>query len=336
LGFYSGGILINSILAGANDADNAFYMISRPDEQGEFDVAGAAFGSQFQDSSAVALGCAPTSFGFPKAQPIKGSVGYGHALFVGVDWEAQTHSCGNADLLDTFILYSFNDPFNDLDDLNLARVTVSCFGAPDCVATEGEGGMDPETEPPLDPNDSRVTSAQVTFEGEREFLWVTQSIGAGTYNKPICRWYKIDLNGWPSSGTAMPFVDSSGTVGPPSSPPPPSEHPEMGRFYPAGIVDPSTGTLGVVFARSSPDEKASIRCWGRLANGTIFTPEVANPENPVGDTPNLGNECADWGDYFDVELGPDDGSSWGTGLYMKQGGEDPELWGTWIFRFTVD
>jgi hypothetical protein len=109
----------------------------------------------------------------------------------------------------------------------------------------------------------------------------------------------------------------------------------MGRFYPAGIVDPSTGTLGVVFARSAPNETASIRAWGRLGNGTIFTPVVAK-QSPVGDTPNLGMVCTRWGDYFDVELDPDDGSFRATGMCMKQGGEDPELWGTWIFRFTVD
>jgi hypothetical protein len=78
-----------------------------------------------------------------------------------------------------------------------------------------------------------------------------------------------------------------------------------------------------------------IRAWGRLGNGTIFTPVVAK-QSPVGDTPNLGMVCTRWGDYFDVELDPDDGSFRATGMYMKQGGEDPELWGTWIFRFTVD
>jgi hypothetical protein len=335
LGSYSGGVLINSILAGTFDADNVFYLISRPNQQGAFEVAGPAFGSDFV-LPAGTLGCAPTSFGFPKAAPIKGDADYDHALFVGVDWNAQTETCDTAGKFDSFILYSFNDPFNDLSDRSLARVTVSCFASGDCVQTEGEGGMDPETEVPLDGYDTRVQSAQVTIEGESEYLWIMQSIGAaGTFNKPICRRYKIDLNGWPASGTATPFVDSSGTVGPPSSPPPPSSHPEMGRFYPAGIVDPSTGTLGVVFARSSPDETTSVRAWGRLANGTIFTPVVAK-QSPVGDTPDLGATCVRWGDYSDVELDPDDGSFWSTGMYMKEGGEDPELWGTWIFRFTVD
>jgi len=335
LGLYADAILVAADLGGQDSRDNVFWFISRePDQQGEFQVAGPAFGSDFV-LPAGTLGCAPgQGFGHEKAMPIKGSEDYDHALFVGVDWTPQTQTCENAGKLDSFILYAFMDPFDDLSDRRIARVTVSCFASGDCVETEGEGGMDPETELPLDGYDTRVQSAQVTVEGESEFLWITQSIGAaGTFNKPICRWYKIDLNGWPASGTATPFVDTSGTVGPPPFPPPPSVDPEMGRLYPAGIVDPSTGTLGVVFARSAPGETTSVRAWGRLANGTIFSPDVAI-QNPVGDTPDLGATCVRWGDYSDVELDPDDGSFWATGMYMKEGGEDPELWGTWIF--TVD
>jgi hypothetical protein len=141
LGIWSDGIIISADLAGSMSRDNVFYFISRPDEQGEFEVAGPAFGSDFI-LPAGTLGCAPgQGFGHEKAMPIKGDPDYDHALFVGVDWMPQTETCENAGTLDSFILYSFMDPFNDLSDRRIARVTVSCFGSPDCVETEGARGV---------------------------------------------------------------------------------------------------------------------------------------------------------------------------------------------------
>jgi hypothetical protein len=142
LGSYVGGVLLSAYLGGEDTRDNVFYFVSHePDQQGVFAVAGPAFGSDFI-LPAGTLGCAPgQGFGHEKAMPIKGDPDYDHALFVGVDWTPQTETCENAGTLDSFILYSFMDPFNDLSDRRIARVTVSCFGSPDCVETEGARGV---------------------------------------------------------------------------------------------------------------------------------------------------------------------------------------------------
>jgi hypothetical protein len=73
------------------------------------------------------------------------------------------------------------------------------------------------------------------------------------------------------------------------------------------------------------------------------TPSPASPKTklfrarPTPPTPKWPSACTSssdesvrWGDYFDIELDPLDGSFWMTGMYMKLGGQLGELWGTWI------
>jgi hypothetical protein len=330
LGFAQNVWLVSGFLASsAETRDSVFYLVDKQTLAHSDPLFVAVL---FCDLDPL-LCCAQSNTGLPIPMPSKGGTGTTTAFFVGVDEIAQTPQCGLQLLVDSLVVYAVTDPMGD-EGYHHAKVTVGCFDAsPQFVPTLGDppdGGWPGEAERPLDPTDGRVTSVQHRVESGEEFLYVTLSANeppstAGSPDRAVVKWYKIDLKGWPS-GPRTPVVVESGQI---------AATPQVGQpivhyFFPSGVVN-ADGTFGIVAARAGAGETAEIAFWARLANGTVVGPDIAKP-SAFGDTPDipLMGDSARWGDYFDIELDPLDNSFWLTGMYMKSGGQFGELWGTWV------
>jgi len=131
----------------------------------------------------------------------------------------------------------------------------------------------------------------------------------------VARWYHMDLNGWPNSGSNPTLVQQgeiSGALG---------QH----HFFPA-IYSDKFDNVGLIMSRSSNSEFASIQVAGRVPSdpaGTMSTPV----QLAIGDAGTSGR----WGDYLDIAMDPnDDTTFWIMGMYAKNFG-----WQTWIDSFTI-
>jgi hypothetical protein len=144
-------------------------------------------------------------------------------------------------------------------------------------------------------------------------LYTAQGISAPG-NRTRARWYEINTNGWPDSGTA-PLVAQQGNV----------TGPGLNYFYPAIATD-RFGRVGMVMARAAAEEFAGIWVTGREPGDAAG--EMSEPVRlAVGDVGTSGR----WGDYFDIAVDPnDDRTFWVVGQYPKNFG-----WQSWIGSFQV-
>ncbi|MAO25011.1 MAG: hypothetical protein CMJ35_06180 [Phycisphaerae bacterium] len=131
----------------------------------------------------------------------------------------------------------------------------------------------------------------------------------------VARWYHIDVNGWPHSGSNPSLVQQGEVTGDDA------RH----YFFPA-IYSDRDHNVAMVTASSSPSEYASVRVSGRLDSDPLGT--MSEPiELAIGDNGASGR----WGDYLDIATDPDDDKTfWVVGMYSKSFG-----WQTYIDRFTV-
>ncbi len=145
-------------------------------------------------------------------------------------------------------------------------------------------------------------------------LYTTHAIN-GQPGITVARWYHIDVDGWPNSGSNPSLVQQgevSGTGG---------QH----YYFPA-IYSDKFNNVGMVMSRSSSSEFVSVQVAGR------------NPSDPAGtmSTPTqlaIGDSGADgrWGDYLDIAMDPnDDTTFWIMGMYRLGFG-----WQTYIDSFTI-
>lgn len=137
----------------------------------------------------------------------------------------------------------------------------------------------------------------------------------GPPNQTVARWYQIDTNGWPSSGTNPTLVQQGEITG------------DNGRhyFFPA-IYSDRDDNVGLITSSSSPSTFASVRVSGRFASDPLGT--MSEPIELA-----IGNRAANgrWGDYLDIAIDPDDDKTfWIVGMYQIPGG-----WQTWIDSFTI-
>jgi len=145
-------------------------------------------------------------------------------------------------------------------------------------------------------------------------LYTTHAID-GPPGITVARWYHMDLNGWPGSGSNPTLVQEgeiTGTAG---------QH----YFFPA-IYSDRFDNVGLIMARSSSSEFANIQVSGRMPSdpaGAMSAPiQLA-----IGDNGTSGR----WGDYLDIAIDPNDDSTfWIVGMYAKNFG-----WQTWIDSFTI-
>ena len=131
------------------------------------------------------------------------------------------------------------------------------------------------------------------------------------------RWYDIDLNGFPGIGGGQPTVVQSGQL---------TGGANADTYFPA-LHRNDAGEIGMVFAASSDTENISMRVTGWRpgdAPGTAGEPvEVVR-----GDT----DEDGRWGDYYDLTVDPNDGTTfWAIGQIRSSFG-----WRTYVQPFTLD
>lgn len=127
--------------------------------------------------------------------------------------------------------------------------------------------------------------------------------------RSMARWYHIETNGWPDSGSS-PTLAQQGNI----------NVPDYYHFFPA-IGSDKFGRVGMVMARSASSEFASVAVTGR------------EPGDPAGqmDEPLVlvtGTNTAEgrWGDYFDIAIDPnDDRTFWYVGQTRRNFGWQTEI-----------
>ena len=144
-------------------------------------------------------------------------------------------------------------------------------------------------------------------------LWLCHNTG----NNNACqvRWYEINLNGWPTSGSS-PALAQSGTLDYGSG-----QHTWFGD-----INVSASGTAAISFSRSSSSQYISIESALRTASdptGTFRSPELLQSST----SPETGNR---WGDYSGLEEDPvAPGKYWSHNEFRTSG------WLTWIGEFEL-
>lgn len=136
---------------------------------------------------------------------------------------------------------------------------------------------------------------------------------SGNGTRSVARWYEIDTQQWPISGT--PTLVQSGNV---------QEDNSHWTFFPALALN-ERGEIGMIMAGSRSGEFAAIAATSRAADDPAG--EMGAPTSLlVGNTEASGR----WGDYFDLTTDPVDGRTfWGAGQVQT-----PSGWQTWIVSFT--
>lgn len=132
------------------------------------------------------------------------------------------------------------------------------------------------------------------------------------------RWYEIDTNGWPTSGT-NPTLAQSGNLA------------EEGKDFTYGTILRNTaGSIGVVFSHHSTTNTASMMVAGR-----IFTDPLGTMGTPVTLATSLGTNYTfgRWGDYLGIDSDPTaDETFWAVGMTV---GSDNQ-WKTHIQSFVLE
>lgn len=135
-----------------------------------------------------------------------------------------------------------------------------------------------------------------------------------TGGKNVARWYQLNTNSWPTSGTVT--LAQSGNADP---------GPNLHSFFPA-IYSNAAGEVGMVLGVSGSTTNVSVAVTGRRASdpaGRTGVPEMLK----IGEAPGGGR----WGDYYDIAIDPvDDTTFWVIGEYQRSGG-----WANWVGSFTV-
>jgi hypothetical protein len=174
----------------------------------------------------------------------------------------------------------------------------------------GPGGVIVQT------NDPRILVAS-SFNGR-----VVSSHSVAVSNsdgRPAARWYDVKTNGWPVSGN--PTLAQSGQLNPPAG---------HGYSFPAIQID-KKGGLGMTFSMIGSSTPGKVMGTGRKASdsaGFMGSPVVL--ENSTSGTYN--GFSTRWGDYFDLELDPNDSSTfWAVGMGAGASGR----WQTYIKSFRI-
>jgi hypothetical protein len=142
---------------------------------------------------------------------------------------------------------------------------------------------------------------------------------SGSDKTPSARWYDFKTNGWPISGT--PTLFQSGQLNPPAG---------HGYSFPAIQID-KKGGIGMTFSMIGTSTPGKVMASGRRPSdppGTMGAPIVL--ENSLSGTYN--GFSSRWGDYFDLELDPNDSSTfWAVGMGAGANGR----WQTFMKSFKV-
>jgi hypothetical protein len=143
-------------------------------------------------------------------------------------------------------------------------------------------------------------------------LYATHNISNSGRN--FARWYHVDTNNWPSSGSVS--LVQSGNIDGGSG---------VHTWFPA-IYSNAVGDVGLVCGSSSSTQRIAVNVTGR------------SPGDPAGTMGSLTqlllapvNGGDRWGDYYDIAIDPaDDMTFWAIGEYPASSG-----WSNWISSFTI-
>lgn len=167
----------------------------------------------------------------------------------------------------------------------------------------------------LDTLDGRI----MTMAYRSGHVVASHGVRNATVAHAVSRWYDIQTNGWPS-GTSTPKLYQGGEVAGPTT---------DDYFMPAININP-VGDIGMVFTRSSDNITADIMVVGRSATDALNTMglplKVATSDSVYGGSYNR------WGDYFSVEVDPNDNKTfWVVGMVSRSG-----EWSTQVLNFKVN
>ena len=137
-------------------------------------------------------------------------------------------------------------------------------------------------------------------------------------NKIVARWYQVATHNWPNTGVVR--LLQVGDIDPGG---------EINTWFPA-ILANAQGDVGVVLARSSPEEYAGIWVTGRRASDPAGTMTLPLTPLAIGTS---GYCDFRWGDFFGIALDPlDDRVFWGAGQVATA----IDHWQTWIGSFSLE
>ncbi len=144
---------------------------------------------------------------------------------------------------------------------------------------------------------------------------LTATHSVRTNNRDVARWYDIDTNGWPTSGSSPTLAQAGDVPGPDNT----------NTFFPA-IAENGRGDIGLMFGTSSNSQNVGIAVTGRIP---FDPPNTMGPPTTVFVGPSAGN--GRWGDYYDLTVDPiDDTTFWYIGQYAS-----PSGWVTRVGTFSV-
>jgi hypothetical protein len=195
------------------------------------------------------------------------------------------------DLLTTPSVSSFN-------------LTVPAYGSPEDPPQLGTTAR-PET------FDARFWSVD---QGPDGHLWGTHHIKP---TRVIARWYEVDLQGWPTSGS-NPSLVQSGDI---------DLGPDIRTFF-SSINVSSNGNAAITYSRSSPSEFISMgSAWRRACD-----PAGTMPNDFIHKSANTGETSGRWGDYSAVQFDPTDANLyWAHHEYSVN-----SSWRTWVQSVATD
>jgi hypothetical protein len=146
-------------------------------------------------------------------------------------------------------------------------------------------------------------------------VYVAHGVVPAGQNRTMVRWYEIDPRGWPDSGQD-PVLVQSGNI-------------DLGNgiytWFPDVTVD-QFGTMGIVYARSSSTEYASVNRAFRYKDDPAGTLQ----DHRIMVSSTSADFSGRWGDYFGIETDPaEPGTFWGHGEYRT------DNWRTWVGKFST-
>lgn len=181
-------------------------------------------------------------------------------------------------------------------------LTVPSYSSPSDAPQQGTSSR-------LDCIDTRIKNG-VYRNGS---LYVGHGITPSGFSRTLARWYKINMNNWPVSGS--PTLADSGNIDAGSG---------VWTWFPDVTVD-ANGNMGVVFARSSSSEFAGVARALRHAGDAPGTVRAITTMQSGA----AGDSSGRWGDYFGIDNDPVcPGRAWVQGEYRA-----PSNWATWVGSF---
>ena len=191
------------------------------------------------------------------------------------------------------------------DPLGAQTLTSAMVPIPDNGGPPTDFAPQPGRPASIDPLDGRTQGNAFWYNGA---VWFCHTAGGDT-GRTLVYYYKVNLGGFPTSGS--PTLGESGSVG---------AGPGMWTYQPS-IGGNGKGDVCMVFTGSSTTTNPTIFFTVHSACATNFDAASILKVSP---TAYRGGR---WGDFASVSVDPTDDSFWVTHEFAR--GANPGAWGTW-------